>query len=61
MKAYLVWDNEQAEGVIFAEYEEAKFAATGWAVREMVSPLADDFRKNVGDDVFKVRVVDIPI
>lgn len=61
MKAYLVWDNEQAEGVLFAEYEEAKFAATGWAAREMVSPLADDFRNIVGNEVFEVRIVDIPI
>ena len=62
MKVYLVWNDETAEGMVFADQDNAKYAATGWAVKPEVSAMADNFRNNVYEgDVFEINTIEIPV
>lgn len=62
MKVYLVWNDDTAEGMVFSDQDNAKYAATGLAVKPEVSAMADDFRNNVCDrDVFDIKAIEIPV
>jgi len=60
MKAYLVWDAEATEGVVFLSYNDARYAATGKSLRQDTSEIADYFRLNVPDEqIFKIKDIEI--
>jgi hypothetical protein len=69
MKAYLVWNDEAKEGVVFSDAGDADYAATGFRTIQSgytlgVSTLADEFREMYADDdediQFKVIEIELP-
>lgn len=69
MKAYLVWNDETKEGVVFGDAGDADYAATGFRKIQSgytlgVSTLADEFREMYADDdediQFKVIEIELP-
>jgi hypothetical protein len=61
MRAYLVWNENAEEGVVFADENDAIYAATGMNVGFGVSTLADEWRETYGEDDEQYEVKEIEI
>lgn len=64
MKAYLVWNDEAKEGVVFSDADDADYARSGFRTTQGVSTLADEFREIYAEDdegiEFKVIEIELP-
>ena len=61
MKAFLVWNKEAGEGVVFSDRNDAVYAATERAESFGVSTLADEWRGVYGESGEKYEVREIEI
>lgn len=60
-QAYMVWNEDAQEGVIFDDYKDAQYAATGKAQGLGVSTIADAWRDTYGEDgeQYAIKAVEI--
>lgn len=59
--AYIVWNHDAEEGVVFADYGDAKYAATGRTSGMGVSSVADAWRDIYAEDGAKFEIKQIEI
>lgn len=50
IESYLVWSDDMQQGIVLADYQDARYAATGETNRMGVSSLADAWRERYGED-----------